>query len=30
MGGVFREIDAPERLVTTESFDDYPTSRSTR
>jgi uncharacterized protein YndB with AHSA1/START domain len=24
MRGVFREITPPERLVTTESFDDYP------
>src|SRR5271155_4871328 len=24
MRGVYREIQAPERLVSTESFDDYP------
>jgi uncharacterized protein YndB with AHSA1/START domain len=24
MGGVYQEISPPERLVTTESFDDYP------
>jgi uncharacterized protein YndB with AHSA1/START domain len=24
MGGVYREIERPDRLVSTESFDDYP------
>src|SRR3954452_21793452 len=24
MSGVYREIERPERLVSTESFDDYP------
>lgn len=27
-GGVFREIDAPQRLVHTETFDDWPQAES--